>query len=222
MGMDIRYANSTPLALVAFGITTILFNIHNAGFFEMDSMVLSMGAFYAGAAQVLAGIMAFLRGDIFCTTAFTSFGFFWWAYVGMIILPDLIGLRKPPSSFVGWFYFHWGVLAAFLTVGTLKYSKAKQLVFVTVTVLFFLLAIAHWTDSDTLVKIAGWEGICCGVSAMYYGLASVLNAEHGRIILPVGSSTWDPSHTGVDAVKPTTEPNNAVNGEPVGSPTGGI
>lgn len=50
-------ANPAPLGLMGFGMTTVLLNIHNAGFYPMDAMILSMGFFYGGLAQVIAGIM---------------------------------------------------------------------------------------------------------------------------------------------------------------------
>ena len=46
-------ANPAPLGLLAFGITTVLLNLHNAGIFELNSMILAMGIFYGGIAQVL-------------------------------------------------------------------------------------------------------------------------------------------------------------------------
>ena len=49
--MDQKYANPAPLGLMGFGMTTVLLNIHNAGFFPVDSMVLAMGIFYGGIAQ---------------------------------------------------------------------------------------------------------------------------------------------------------------------------
>jgi len=49
-------ANPAPLGLMAFGMTTVLLNLHNAGFFPLDSMILAMGIFYGGIAQVIAGI----------------------------------------------------------------------------------------------------------------------------------------------------------------------
>ena len=49
-------ANPAPLGLLAFGMTTILLNLHNAGFYGLGSMVLAMGIFYGGIAQVIAGI----------------------------------------------------------------------------------------------------------------------------------------------------------------------
>jgi uncharacterized protein len=59
--MENKYANPAPLGLMGFGMTTILLNIHNAGFFPVTSMVLAMGICYGGIAQVIAGIMDFKK-----------------------------------------------------------------------------------------------------------------------------------------------------------------
>ncbi len=68
-----KLANPAPLGLMGFGMTTVLLNIHNAGFFPMDTMILAMGIFYGGLAQIIAGIMEFKKGNTFGTTAFTSY-----------------------------------------------------------------------------------------------------------------------------------------------------
>ena len=39
---DVR-ANPAPLGLMGFGMTTILLNLHNAGFFELDDAIGAMG-----------------------------------------------------------------------------------------------------------------------------------------------------------------------------------
>ena len=49
-------ANPAPLGLFAFGLTTVLLNLHNAGIFEMNSMILAMGIFYGGIAQIIAAL----------------------------------------------------------------------------------------------------------------------------------------------------------------------
>ena len=67
-------ANPAPLGLMGFGMTTFLLNIHNAGFYPVDSMIMAMGLFYGGLAQIIAGIMEFKNGNTFATTAFTSYG----------------------------------------------------------------------------------------------------------------------------------------------------
>ena len=65
-------ANPAPLGLFAFGMTTILLNLHNAGFYEMNSMILNMGLFYGGLAQIVAGIMESKKNNTFGFTAFIS------------------------------------------------------------------------------------------------------------------------------------------------------
>lgn len=60
-------ANPAPLGLMAFGLTTVLLNLHNAGIFEMNSMILAMGIFYGGIAQIIAGIMEAKKNNTFGT-----------------------------------------------------------------------------------------------------------------------------------------------------------
>src|SRR5574340_173696 len=50
-------ANPAPLGLLGFGMTTVLLNLHNAGYFGMSTMILSMGVMYGGLAQIFAGWM---------------------------------------------------------------------------------------------------------------------------------------------------------------------
>ena len=184
--MSTKLANPAPLGLMGFGMTTILLNIHNAGFFPIDSMILAMGIFYGGIAQVIAGMMCFKRGDTFGTTAFTSYGMFWLTLVGLLIMPKL-GLAEPsPAEFMAWYLLLWGLFTAFMFVGSLRYPRAKQVVFGSLTILFGLLAARDFTGSELIGTIAGFEGIFCGASAIYFAMAQVLNAEYGRTILPVG------------------------------------
>ncbi|RQW62317.1 acetate uptake transporter [Vibrio viridaestus] len=184
--MSNQLANPAPLGLMGFGMTTVLLNIHNAGFFPLDSMILAMGIFYGGLGQVIVGIMCFKRGDTFGTTAFTSYGLFWLTLVGLIVLPKM-GFAASPASFMGWYLALWGIFTGFMFIGSLRYPFAKQVVFGSLTILFALLAIRDFTGNEHIGMIAGFEGIFCGASAIYFAMAQVLNAEYGRTILPVGA-----------------------------------
>ncbi|AZP03943.1 acetate uptake transporter [Jeotgalibaca ciconiae] len=179
-------ANPAPLGLLGFGMTTVLLNIHNAGFFPMDAMILAMGVFFGGFAQVIAGIMEFKKNNTFGTTAFTSYGFFWLSLVGLNILP-IMGLGEVPSSLsMAAYLFMWGIFTLGMFIGTLRISRALQVVFGTLAVLFFLLAIGNFTASTMILTIAGYEGIFCGFSAIYAALAQVLNELYGKTVLPIG------------------------------------
>ncbi|RKF17548.1 hypothetical protein DBZ36_13820 [Alginatibacterium sediminis] len=171
---------------MGFGMTTVLLNIHNAGFFPIDAMILSMGIFYGGISQVIVGIMCYQRGDTFGTTAFTSYGLFWLSFVGLLLLPEMGLASASPHSFMGFYLLLWGVFTAFMFVGSLCYPRAKQVVFGSLTILFALLALRDFTGSELIGTIAGYEGIFCGLSAIYFAMAQVLNNEFGRVVLPVG------------------------------------
>lgn len=71
-------------------------------------------------------------------------------------------------------------------IATLRINRALQLVFGTLFILFWLLAIRDWTGSEVIGKIAGWEGIICGLLAVYAAMAQVLNEVYGRVLLPLG------------------------------------
>jgi succinate-acetate transporter protein len=180
-------ANPAPLGLMAFGMTTVLLNIHNAGFYPMNAMILSMGFFYGGLAQVIAGIMEWKKGNTFGTTAFTSYGFFWLTLVGIVLLPksaNYSGLATESFPFVA-YLFMWGVFTLFMFVGTLKGSRALSVVFLTLTILFFLLAAGNYLGSEAILKIAGYEGIFTGLSAIYTALGQVLNESYGKKMIPL-------------------------------------
>jgi len=180
-------ANPAPLGLLAFGMTTVLLNLHNAGFFELNSVILAMGIFYGGLAQVIAGVMEWKKNNTFGTTAFTSYGMFWLAFAALVMLPKLVpSIAAPSGGAVVAFLSIWGLFTAVMFVGTLRLNRALQVVFGTLTVLFFLLAAGDHLESAGLKRFAGYEGIVCGLSAMYTGLALVLNEVFGRTVLPIG------------------------------------
>ena len=179
--------NPAPLGLLGFGMTTVLLNLHNAGFYELNSMVLAMGICYGGAAQIIAGIMEWRKSNTFAATAFISYGFFWLSLVTLIVLAKLGWGAPSDETAMAAYLAIWGVFTAVMFVGTLRLNLALQVVFGSLAILFFLLAIADFTGASAGFKHAtGYEGIFCGLSAMYAGLAQVLNELFGKIVLPLG------------------------------------
>jgi hypothetical protein len=182
-------ANPAPLGLLGFGMTTILLNLHNAGAYELNSMIIGMGIFVGGLAQVIAGVMEWKKKNTFGATAFTAYGFFWIALVTIWMLPRMGGSLadlKPDATSMGWFLLLWGVFTSFMFVGTLRLNRALQVVFGTLAILFFLLAISDFTGSAGIRTVAGYEGIFCGLSAVYACAGQVLNEVYGKRILPLG------------------------------------
>jgi len=180
--------NPAPLGLLGFGMTTVLLNLHNAGLYELNTMILAMGICYGGIAQVIAGIMEWKKGNTFATTAFISYGFFWLSLVALIVLPKIIPALTPANEISMAAYLAlWGLFTAVMFLGTFRLNRALQVVFGTLTVLFFLLAIGDATGASAGFKhFTGVEGLVCGFAAIYTGLAQVLNELAGNIVLPLG------------------------------------
>ena len=180
-------ANPAPLGLMGFGMTTVLLNLHNTGLFGLGSMILAMGIFYGGLAQVIAGVMEWKNGNTFGTLAFTSFGFFWLSLAGLIVLP-MIGIATTTtnnSSAMASYLFMWGIFTALMFFGTLRTNVATMFVFGSLAILFLILGMGDLTGNADITHLGGWEGLVVGFSAMYTGIALVLNESFGRTILPI-------------------------------------
>jgi succinate-acetate transporter protein len=179
-------ANAAPLGLLGFGVTTILLNLHNAGYYGLGSMILAMGIFYGGLAQVFAGTMEWKKGNTFATTAFLSYGLFWLSLVALVVMPRMGVVDPPTSTAMAAYFIMWGIFTAVMFIGTLNHSRAMQVVFGSLAILFFLLAAGELTGSGTITVIAGYEGVFTGLSAVYAGLAQVVNEAYHRTIAPLG------------------------------------
>jgi succinate-acetate transporter protein len=207
--MSEKRANPAPLGLLGFGITTVLLNfVHNAQLGPIDGMILGMGIFYGGIAQIIAGVLEYKNGNTFGTTAFTSYGLFWLSFVALNWLGVTSSARVGIWPFFGgstpWavsyeayvaYFFMWGFFTLLMFFGTLKRNRALQFVFASLFVLFFLLAtkfalLAYYPSISTeqinmFTRVIGVEGIICGLSAFYLAVAEVLNESAGKTVLPI-------------------------------------
>jgi len=189
-----KLANPAPLGLLGFGMTTVLLNLHNAGLFGLNSMILAMGLAYGGLAQVIAGVMEYKKGNTFGTVAFTSYGLFWWSLVMLFVFPQvtfwntgsLSPLQRTSETAMAAYFFMWGLFSFVMFFGTLKTNRALQFVFISLAILFFLLTIRDaFGITGLYAQAVGLEGIICGFTAIYLAFAEVLNEVHGKTVLPI-------------------------------------
>jgi len=184
-----EWAPPAALGLAGFGLTTVLLNIHNLGLVKEPLFTFSLGFFYGGAVQFTAGLIEGRRGDIFGLTAFTSYGAFWIALALAAVL-NALGILELTNIELAYGMLLWGIFTLYMSIGSFKVSRfAVPLVFITLTILFFLLAAGFFvlqsTGSPLVLRIAGAEGILCGLSALYASAAIVINAQLGRNLLPL-------------------------------------
>ncbi len=181
-----KLANPAPLGLMGFGMTTILLNLHNIGLFPMDVIILAMGIFYGGIAQIFAGLLEYKKRQHLRLNGFYLLRFFLVDAGSNSAVPENGADRGDQRPLPRRLFSIWGVFTLFMFFGTLKSARMLQFVFLSLTVLFALLAVGHLADNENIVHIAGWIGLVCGASAIYLAMGEVLNEQFGRTVLPIG------------------------------------
>jgi hypothetical protein len=177
--------NPAALGLCGFGMSTLLLNLHNIGLFPLDSMIMAMGIFFGGIAQVMVGSIESKKNNMFGMLAFTSYGFFWIILIALMMIPKL-GLGDAPNpTAMGWFLVSWGILSTGLWIATFRLSIMMRVLFGSVVILFFLLAIADFTGNVTIKFIAGIDGVFSGSFALFLSLAMVINDTFKKEIIPL-------------------------------------
>lgn len=178
-----KVANPAPLGLLGFGMTTILLNLHNVGALELTIVIAAMGFALGGLAQIIVGILEFKQGNTFGGTAFTAYGLFWWSLV--LIWWNPLGVGDKDLVSMGFYLLLWGIFTGFMFIGTLKHNTISKIVFGSLTLLFFALALGDFTDVNAITVTAGVIGIICGLSAVYSAVGQIINNEFGKKIMPL-------------------------------------
>ena len=182
-------ANPAGLGLVAFGLTTVLLSLINAGVLPAggEAVVIPLALAFGGLMQIFAGAFEFKLGNTFGMTAFLSYGAFWWWFALLLLLAHnhLIDVSDAGST-VGVALLLWGVLTLYLWISTFRLSKILFLIFLTLWVTFFLLGLGAIQANPGLSHAGGWLGIVCGSLAIYGGFGIVTNAVFRRTVVPLG------------------------------------
>ena len=182
-------ANPAALGLVAFGLTTVLLSLVNAGVLPAagGDVVIPLALVFGGLLQIFAGVFEFKLGNTFGMTAFLSYGAFWWWHAFLLLLAHshLIDISQAGPT-IGAGILLFGVLTLFLWISTFRLPRITFLIFLTLWVTFALLGFGLIYGNQDLVHAGGWLGILCGALAMYGSFGIVTNATFGRVVVPLG------------------------------------
>jgi succinate-acetate transporter protein len=181
--------NPAPLGLLGFGMTTILLNLHNAGFYGVNSMIIGMGIFMGGIAQIIAGVQEWKKDNTFGATAFTAYGSFWLSLVALWLIPKMSfgAAYASDEESIGWYLLMWGIFTLFMFIGTLRANRMLQVVFASLTLLFFLLAISDFYRQQRPAHRCRLRRHFLRWQCFYGCVALILNDIYGRAVLPLGS-----------------------------------
>ena len=181
-------ANPAGLGLVAFGLTTVLLSLVNAGVLPPggEGVVIPLALAFGGLMQIFAGAFEFKLGNTFGMTAFLSYGAFWWWFAFLLLFAHNNGSTSRRGPTIGVALLLWGVLTLYLWISTFRLPRILFLIFLTLWVTFGLLGFGAITGNPQLTHLGGWLGIVCGTLAMYGSFGIVTNATFGRTVVPLG------------------------------------
>lgn len=163
--------------LIALGLNTLLFGLYHADLFPFGEAMLAMGLFYGALGQIAAGLTAWRKQNAFGTVLCTAFGLFWLSQIALVVLPAT-GFGWAPQAAASSIYLAmWGLFTTILFNGSRRLDLELAVVFALLAALLFLLAAGIASGNQTLLAAAGCEGIGCGFSAIYAGVARLRSEE---------------------------------------------
>jgi len=171
-------ADPAPLGLAGFALTTLVLSSVNAGWIPKpaEPVVLRLAFGYGGLAQFCAGMWEFKRNNTFGATAFTSYGAFWIAFALLVTfnVANIPAEARPPA--VGIFLLAWGIFTAYMTIAALTLSRPVLVVFVLLTITFFVLAFGAFAGAAGagLTTLGGYLGIVTAIAAWYASAKTVI------------------------------------------------
>jgi succinate-acetate transporter protein len=189
-------ANPAPLGLAAFGVTTTVLSVVNAGLLSADavSAVVPLAFAFGGVVQFLAGMLEFRNGNTFGTVAFTSYGAFWWWYALLSWAVGAGWMKQPGADGVGVALLAWGLFTFYMWIATFRLNTTLWIVFLLAWVTIFLLAGGALGLGTPLTKWGGWSGLFCGLGAQYGSFAEIMNATCGKVVISLGPPLWTPAN----------------------------
>jgi len=191
-------ADPGPLGLAAFAGTTFMLSLINSGLVGTQKlpgggllpMVAGLALAYGGIAQLVAGIWEFRTGNTFGAVAFCSYGAFW---ISFFFIVQSVGSNAPTEVFsgLGLYLWMWGIFTAYMFIASLRTTGIIALVFLLLTITFFILGIGNASLTGThsvingTIKLGGFFGIATALAAWYASFAGVVNSTYGRVVAPV-------------------------------------
>lgn len=190
---SVKITNADPSALGLFGLAmvTLVASSQKLEWTSGLSYVIPWAIFLGGFAQLFACINDSKRNNVFGTTAFGGFAFFWfgvavsWMFkLGVFgeALSKTVDAKQLGFAFVGYLIF-----TLFMTIGAMETNKVLFIIFLLIDFLFIGLSLSTFgIFPESSHKLAAYSELLISLFSFYGSAASVLNPHFGRTFIPIG------------------------------------
>jgi succinate-acetate transporter protein len=177
------------LGLASFGVAASVVGITNSGLVDPSVALVAPAAVLASGflTLLIAGLVAFRRGETFVGVVFTSWsGFFLGiALLAVVFAPQIAAAGGPVGDAFGIYFIAWAVISTYHWIAAAATIKMNIVVFGLGTAALYVLGIAAFTGNLTLNNVGGWLLLATGVGQLYLSAATLINEMYRRRILPV-------------------------------------
>ena len=189
---ETKIVTADPSALGLFGLAmvTLVAASQKLGWTSGTSLVIPWCMFLGAGAQLFACINDAKKNNVFGTTAFGAFSFFWFS-VGMswMIQNGVFGeamMANADVNQLGFAFVGYLVFSVFMTVAAMETNKMLFVIFVFIDLLFLGLSVSVLFGIHEFHVLAAWSELIISIIGFYGCAANVLNATFGRVFLPLG------------------------------------
>ncbi|CAH2213682.1 acetate uptake transporter [Tepidibacter aestuarii] len=189
----VKISNADPSALGLFGLAmvTLVASSQKLGLTHGVSFIIPWAIFLGAFAQLFACINDSKKGNVFGTTAFGGYAFFWFAVgTSWLIQNGVFGEKLAAGVDVkqlGFAFLGYLIFTLFMTIGAMETHKVLFIIFVLIDFLFIGLTLSTFGIMPEFAhEIAAVSELLISIVSFYGSAASVLNLHFGRVFLPVG------------------------------------
>jgi uncharacterized protein len=188
------WANSAPLGLAAFAVTTFMLSMINAKLMPaaITPVVFGVALMFGGLAQLIAGVIQFRIGNAYTGVLFTAFGAFWMSLwvIAEFLLKDITGPTPLATAAlqgqaVGLLLFAFGAFTVWMLLAGLRTNVMVVLALAGLAATFFVLGAGNYNGNGLSIETGGYMGLVVAALAAYIGLAELSEITYKRTVLPL-------------------------------------
>lgn len=189
----VKIVNADPSALGLFGLAmvTLVASSQKLEWTTGLSYLVPWAIFLGAFAQLFACINDSKRNNVFGTTAFGGYAFFWFGMAtSWLIKMGVFGKEMAAnidSKQLGFAFIGYLIFTLFMTIGAMETNKNLFFIFVLIDFLFIGLSLNSFNILPQYThKLAAYSELLIAMFSFYGSAAAVLNAHFGRVFLPIG------------------------------------
>lgn len=182
------WANSGPLCLIAFAVTTFMISLVNAKAVNpgVVPVILSCGLIFGGAVQLVGGLLQLRTGNTLNGALFSTFGGFWIVLAAYLQWFSKGVPAAQAGHATGLLLYTFAIVAAMFLLVSFRTSVASVLALINLTATLTMLAIGNYGGHANVLHIAGVTGIILAGQALYMAGAEICEYTYGRTVVPLG------------------------------------